>query len=85
MSACQSCPAPTHSQSFPTPASVTSYPACARRGAELVGPTPGHIVSMPPNVRTKPPNQTHQTRGLMLKRYTASSVPSTDPRSKARR
>src|SRR6185312_11525056 len=62
----------------PASTRVTSYPAWAGRGRDT-GPPPGQRVIRPPTINTAPPNQTHQTRGLMLNRYTACSVPSTDP------
>src|SRR5256885_17250738 len=61
---------------FPSsPTSRTAYPACARRAAGE--PPPGHITISPPNATTIPPNHTHHTSGLIVKRDTAHSVPAT--------
>src|SRR5438874_4426606 len=61
-----------------SPTSRTVYPAWARRAA---GDPPGHITISPPSATTIPPYHTHQTKGLMVKRNTACSVPSTVPPS----
>src|SRR5206468_8507093 len=58
--------------------SFTAYPACMRGGRGPVpggGPPPGQRTIKPPITSTKPPNQTHQTSGLIVKRKTACSVP----------
>src|SRR6185503_8355420 len=72
----------THEESPPVHAhrcasSFTAYPACVRRTAGE--PPPGHNTMRPPATSTYPPNHTHQTSGLIVKRYTACSVPFTRP------
>src|SRR6266480_2213538 len=57
--------------------SFTAYPACVRRTAGVPPPPPGQSTISPPSTNTYPPNQTHQTSGLIVKRYTACSVPLT--------
>src|SRR6267142_94752 len=64
--------------------SFTAYPACTRDVPDpltATGPPPGHSTINPPITSTNPPNHTHQTSGLMVKRYTACSVPFTRPPS----
>src|SRR2546430_7424574 len=58
------------------PTSRTAYPACARFAA---GAPPGHITISPPSATIIPPYHTHHTSGLIVKRNTACSVPSTMP------
>src|SRR6267378_6277703 len=75
---------PAHLIAHRSASSFTAYPACMRGGRGPVpggGPPPGQRTIKPPMTSTKPPNQTHQTSGLIVKRKTACSVPFTRPAS----
>src|SRR5436190_452065 len=64
--------------------SFTAYPAWTDEAFDPLTATavpPGHSTIRPPMTSTKPPNHTHQTSGLIVKRNTACSVPFTRPAS----
>src|SRR5258705_2412032 len=64
--------------------SFTAYPAWTDEAFDPLTATavpPGHSTIRPPITSTKPPNHTHQTSGLIVKRNTACSVPFTRPAS----
>src|SRR5438309_7784961 len=62
-----------------SPTRRTAYPACVRLTAG--DPPPGHMTIRPPSATIMPPYHTHHTSGLIVKRYTACSVPFTTPAS----
>src|SRR5258705_9822410 len=77
-------PSATQTIAHRSASSFTAYPAWTDEAFDPLTATavpPGHSTIRPPITSTKPPNHTHQTSGLIVKRNTACSVPFTRPAS----